>query len=66
MEDHITALEIKAAHQEILIQELNKMVTAQQKQLDLLDRLYHTLKEKVLRMNEQLEQLPEGERPPHY
>ena len=66
MEDRITALEMKAAHQEHTIEQLNEIVTVQQKQLNDLEKLYQKLREKVIRMNEQLDQLPENERPPHY
>ena len=63
-EDRIDELEMRMAHQDRTIGELNDVITAQWKRLELLER-------KLNRLGEDLEALepagvPPSEKPPHY
>jgi SlyX protein len=60
----LDSLEIRMAHQDRIIAELNDVITAQWKKLDALER-------KVQRMGEELEamdmgDMPANQKPPHY
>ena len=60
----ITDLEIRMAHQDQIIAELNDVITAQWKKLDALER-------QLKRLGEELESMEAGEapanqKPPHY
>ncbi|NOR69439.1 MAG: SlyX protein [Methylomarinum sp.] len=64
--DRITELEIKISYQDDLLQELNVIVSEQQKQIYRLEEAYRVLGERMKNMAE-----PEGiaqgvEVPPHY
>jgi SlyX protein len=67
MEDRLIDLESKLAHQEYLLDVLNKTVYTQQKKLDELDALCLAL---AKRLSDVQGRIPEGlsanERPPHY
>ncbi len=64
MDDRITELEIKLAHQEKMLDELNEVVTGQWKDIDI-------LKKKFVLMHEMIQQLETknseaDEPPPHF
>lgn len=65
-EERIIDLEIKISYQEELLQELNKVVCDQQKQLDELQETCGYLMEKVKRLLNAAEGEPRNEKPPHY
>lgn len=59
----IVALEVRVAHQDKSIGDLNEMITAQWRKIEGLERLIGRLSEEI----EQLDQVPAGnEKPPHY
>jgi Uncharacterized protein conserved in bacteria len=66
-EDRIIELEIKAAYQEDLLQELNKIVAGQQQQIDRLETTCRMLNERIKSLStesgatENIEEVP-----PHY
>jgi SlyX protein len=68
-DDRIIELEIKTAYQEDLLQELNKIVSQQQQQIDRLEATCRLLNERILSLSsiggsggvENVEELP-----PHY
>ena len=66
-DDRIIELETKISYQEDLIQELNKHVIDQQKQIDTLTNLYESLKEQFIEI---LSNLPNTiaceDKPSHY
>lgn len=63
LESRIDELEIRAAHQDKIIADLNEMITAQWKQIEALQR-------QLRRMDEELQALDQGDvpnqKPPHY
>jgi SlyX protein len=65
-EHRLIELEIKAAYQEDLLQELNKIVAQQQQQLALLENTCQLLYERITKV--QLEQRDDASEPPppHY
>ncbi len=67
MEDRLVNLESKLAHQEYLLDELNKTVYRQQKKLDELDALCVALAKRLADVHARLpDGLPANEKPPHY
>ncbi len=67
IEDQLIAIESKLAHQEYLLEVLNKTVYQQQKQMDELDSLSKALAKRLgdLKARESDAMLPH-EKPPHY
>ncbi|MCE2870732.1 MAG: SlyX family protein [Oxalobacteraceae bacterium] len=67
IEDQLIAIESKLAHQEYLVEVLNKTVYQQQKQIDELDNLSKALAKRLgdLQARESDAMLPH-EKPPHY
>lgn len=64
-EDRFVDIEIKVAHQEDLVESLNRLVYDQQKQIDRLEQRLAALAQ-YIRDNPQSGQGPLNERPPHY
>jgi SlyX protein len=64
-EDRFVDIEIKLAHQEDLVDELNKVVYQQTRRIDQLEALVNQLAEHI-RNNAQSGQNPVNEPPPHY
>lgn len=66
-ENRLIDIEMKLAHQEDMVNELNRVVTDQQSQIARLEQLCRSL---VDRMRSMAEAAPDGnpadERPPHY
>ena len=66
-DERIIELETKISYQEDMIQELNKHVIDQQKQIDMLTNLYESLKEQYKEIMSSLsEVVTDEEKPPHY
>lgn len=66
-DERIIELEIKAAYQEDLVQELNKVVSQQQKQIDRLEVTCKMLNERISSISTAMDSVPpEEELPPHY
>ncbi|MGR9046863.1 MAG: SlyX family protein [Gammaproteobacteria bacterium] len=66
-DERIIELEIKAAYQEDLLQELNKVVSQQQKQIDRLEATCKILNERISSISTAMGSVPpEEELPPHY
>lgn len=70
-EDRLIEIETKIAFQEDLVQELNKIVYEQQKKIDRLEAICHSLVEHVRELNRTVADTggagaPADERPPHY
>lgn len=65
-ETRIIDLEIKISYQEELVQDLNKVVCQQQKQLDALQETCAYLMERVKRLLASAEGETRNEKPPHY
>lgn len=65
-EDRIIELEIKAAHQEDLLQSLNLVVCDQQKQITRLEEMNKILNEKIKSINVVDDVNHGAEIPPHY
>lgn len=66
-EDRIIELEIKAAYQEDLLQELNKIVAGQQQQIDRLEATCKMLNDRIKSLSAEsgsAENIEEA--PPHY
>ena len=67
MEDHIIELETKISYQEHLIQELNDVITHQQKQIDALEVEMKRIRDHLKSSNASQIARPEEEvPPPHY
>jgi SlyX protein len=68
MEDRITELEIKAALQDDLLDELNRVVARQQQQLEWLAQEFRRLQDQLRSQEAQGGKLPSlrDELPPHY
>jgi SlyX protein len=60
----INDLEIRMAHQDQTIAELNDVITAQWKKLDALERQLHRLGEELEAMDGS--EAPANQKPPHY
>jgi len=66
-EDRIIEIEIKVAHQEDLLDELNKLVYRQQQKIDQLETLCSALARMIKEARENSAQgQTSHERPPHY
>lgn len=66
-EERIIELETKVAYQEDTIQQLNDIVTAQQRKLDRVENSLKTLVEKFQDVSEGISNInPLHEKPPHY
>ncbi len=65
MEDRITELEKKAAFQEDLIQQLNSVVLAQQRKVEVLEKRINALKDQAGR-GDLVKSQEYEEPPPHY
>ena len=67
MQERLTDIEIKLAHAEQSLNELSDVIFRQQRQIDKLERLVESLKER-LQASEAGGQLsgPADEKPPHY
>ena len=66
-DERIIELEIKVAYQEDLVQELNKIVSTQQGQIDRLNATCKLLNEKISSISVGLSSAPSNEElPPHY
>ncbi len=64
-EDRFVDIEIKLAHQEDLVESLNRMVYQQSRRIDQLEAMVSELVEHI-RNNAQSGPNPVNERPPHY
>lgn len=64
-EDRFVNIEIKLAHQEDMVDQLNQVVYQQSKRIDLLEAMVQQLAEHI-RNNAQSGQNPVNEPPPHY
>ncbi|MGZ5049931.1 MAG: SlyX family protein [Methylobacter sp.] len=65
-DERIIELEIKAAYQEDLLQELNKIVIAQQQQIDRLELTCKILNDRIQSLSESAPRENASEVPPHY
>jgi len=65
LENRITELEIKLAHQEMVIEQLNQVVTEQQKEIASIKLYMEALKSKFDSIQFPEKSLPEAP-PPHY
>lgn len=66
-DERIIELEIKVAYQEDLVQELNKVISKQQDQIDRLNATCKLLNEKISSISLGLDSAPSSEElPPHY
>lgn len=67
-EERVINIETKLAHQELLLSELNEVLTDQQAQISRLESLFQSLLDRVKSLAEDgadIDQLSD-ERPPHY
>ena len=65
-EERLVDIEVKLAHQEQSMLELNDVVTAQQAKIMQLEELCNKLIERVRAMTDATTDAPHDERPPHY
>ncbi|MDH4107576.1 MAG: SlyX family protein [Gammaproteobacteria bacterium] len=66
-EERLIAIESKLAHQEVLLEELNAVLTNQQARVGYLEDLCRTLMERLRGLTEGATPgAPVDERPPHY
>ena len=65
-EDRLVDIEVKLAHQEQTILELNEVVTAQQARIMQLEELCEKLIERMRSLGDGVADVPQDERPPHY
>jgi len=65
-EDRLVDIEVKLAHQDQLLIDLDKVVTQQQAKIMELEELVATLIERVRSIGEGGSDGPQDERPPHY
>jgi SlyX protein len=67
MEERLTDIEIQLMHQDNMIQELNQVVTGQQREIDRLTADVALLKEQLQLMSPSVQKDPADEEPPpHY
>jgi SlyX protein len=65
--ERIIELEIKAAYQEDLLQELNQVVAKQQQQIERLEATCKMLNDRISSISAAISAVPQGEElPPHY
>ena len=62
----LTELEIKISYQEELLDQLNVVVTRQQREIDFLVREVHSLRERAPESQGQIFSRPTDDLPPHY
>jgi SlyX protein len=62
-EERMTDLEIRLAHQEKTIADLNEVITAQWKKIEILERQLRRLDEEVQSLDAEA---PHNQKPPHY
>lgn len=66
-EDRLVDIEVKLAHQDQMLLELNDVVTQQQAQIMQLEEQYGSLVDRVRSIGEALpDEVPQDDRPPHY
>ena len=65
-ENRLIDIETKLAHQEQMMDELNRVVTDQQARLSQLEELCRSLSERLRTIGEGGAASPDDERPPHY
>ncbi len=65
-EERLVDIEIKLAHQDQLLVDLDKVVTDQQAKIMELEELVKTLIQRVRSIGEGGSDAPQDERPPHY
>lgn len=65
MEERLTELEIKMAHQEMTIEQLNQVITVQQQEITEIKHYLEILKTKIELMQQAEKDQPEPP-PPHY
>jgi SlyX protein len=65
-EDRLVDIEVKLAHQDQLLVDLDKIVTDQQAKIMQLEELVSTLIDRVRAIGEGAADSPQDERPPHY
>lgn len=65
-EERFVDIEVKLAHQEQVVSELNEVVTQQQAKLMQLEELCTSLMQRVRSMGEGAADPEQDERPPHY
>ncbi len=65
-EERLVDIEIKLAHQEQLVSELNDVVTQQQAKIMQLEELSNSLIQRVRSLGESGAEPEQDERPPHY
>lgn len=67
MEERFIDLEIRLAHQEAMIQDLNDVIVRQQKDIDFLTLTLSRLREQVQAQADNMQSSPQDEAPPpHY
>ena len=65
-EDRLVDIEVKLAHQDQLLVDLDRIVTDQQAKIMQLEELVSTLIDRVRAIGEGASDSPQDERPPHY
>ncbi len=66
-EDRFIDLESRLAHQDQVLHELDEVVTRQQSQIDVLERLCRSLAERLAGLDDRIpDSRAAEERPPHY
>lgn len=65
-EDRLVDIEVKLAHQEQTIIELNDVVTSQQARIMQLEELFEKLLDRVRAMDSGATDAPHDDAPPHY
>ena len=65
-EERLVGIEVKLAHQDQMLVDLDKVVTDQQAKIMELEDLVTTLIERVRSIGEGGSDAPQDERPPHY
>jgi SlyX protein len=65
-EKRLTDLEIKATFTEDLLDQLEKVITGQQKQIDLMVRELRDLRQRLPDQNDNSPRNPPDDRPPHF
>ncbi|GAB4195860.1 MAG: SlyX family protein [Wenzhouxiangellaceae bacterium] len=66
MQERIDELEIRVAHQDDTLMQLNDVIIRQQRQIDRLMVRYEQLSDQLSTLHSSLQRKPEDEVPPHY
>jgi SlyX protein len=66
IEDRITELEIKSAHQEVTIADLNEVILSQQKSIDGLESRLLKIETEIKTLASTIKDASEEDLPPHY